>query len=779
MMLFDIYSALYRDGIQVIPCLGKAPIVKAWKGPQLYEFKKEQFTGNIGIRCGKIQHGYIEGLDFDKKYGETFHLFEALVREIYPGLFDKLYVELTPSGGNHVLYVVSQQAVPQDGVAPPGNLKLAYWYDENKKKVCPIETRGDGGYLVVAPSTGYVKVQGDLLSLPVITQQQRDGLINICRSFNRVVKQPHKVSLSTAKTDGTIEKFNAEYDVVKLLEKHGWKVKGQSGETIYLIRPGSKSGEAHATYNHGGHRLLYIFSSNSEPFESDRGYTVFGVYSMIEHAGNNKEAFKEIVRLGYGTTPSITGQDHIAGGAAQIKQKDTLIIQATAYEYLINGIEISQIDIASLSCVMNGEVGYEQARQVFMQVYREKAAFFGFKKKTTQAQAEIMIVDRYKLFRNVVNNGLFYKNGSALLEKTNITEVWGNIGRLIDVRREVVKHLCELKSVTNEYDPFMEYFESLTWDGSDEIASLAGYIRVEEQEFHDQQLEKMFMRCIHCMLGKGENRFVWTYVGGQYIGKSYLLRFLCPPRLKEYYTEEKPTSDKDCTIRLQENGFYNWEELQSSTNFEINQMKAMISKAINKIRRPYGTEENTAVRRANFFASTNEDSFLTDDENTRWLPFKIISIDPSYSANINIDKCWAQAYHKYKAGFDFNISKEEINIQHSITDKYRFMTAEEEMIVTYFKKIDPNFMSLEEQTQGVYLTAIDIMNKLNVITSKGIKLTKERVGRVLSRKGYAKKRDSTGVFKYLVMDESRADTIQGSPPANRYETETTKEDLPF
>jgi len=61
-----------------------------------------------------------------------------------------------------------------------GNLKLSLWDNGNSM----IETRGEGGYVIVSPTEGYVPMQGDLLNLTQITYDERDYLIEKCKKLN-------------------------------------------------------------------------------------------------------------------------------------------------------------------------------------------------------------------------------------------------------------------------------------------------------------------------------------------------------------------------------------------------------------------------------------------------------------------------------------------------------------------------------------------------------------------------------------------------------------------
>lgn len=48
-----------------------------------------------------------------------------------------------------------------------------------------IETRGEGGYVVAAPSPGYQFIHGKPNACPLITTIERDTLLDIARSFNQ------------------------------------------------------------------------------------------------------------------------------------------------------------------------------------------------------------------------------------------------------------------------------------------------------------------------------------------------------------------------------------------------------------------------------------------------------------------------------------------------------------------------------------------------------------------------------------------------------------------
>jgi hypothetical protein len=254
-------------------------------------------------------------LDFDLG-GEAFEPWCALVRETAPDLLERLVVETTPSGGRHVAYRCEG--------AVSGNLKLA-----QRKEITPngdpvsihnktfqprreadgtwsiqltlIETRGNGGIFLCAPSEGYHLTQGDFTNLPVLTAEEREILLEAAWSLNECV--PPAVAVPTdpnppGQGERPGDAFNRRGDIVALLRQHGWTL-ARDGENQYWRRPGKAQGWS-ATLKG---RVFYVFSSNATPFESDHAYGPFAVYTLFEHNGDYAKAAATLRTQGYGSPP--------------------------------------------------------------------------------------------------------------------------------------------------------------------------------------------------------------------------------------------------------------------------------------------------------------------------------------------------------------------------------------------------------------------------------------------------------------------------------------------
>jgi len=124
----------------------------------------------ICIVCGRVS-GNGEMIDFDAG-GE---LFDTWAARIPPDLLARLVIETTQHNGRHVYYRYEAEVC--------GNMKLAQRRD-GEKITTLIETRGEGGLFLCAPTPGYELIQGDLRDPPVLTVAERDVLLQAAWELN-------------------------------------------------------------------------------------------------------------------------------------------------------------------------------------------------------------------------------------------------------------------------------------------------------------------------------------------------------------------------------------------------------------------------------------------------------------------------------------------------------------------------------------------------------------------------------------------------------------------
>lgn len=208
------------------------------------------------------------------------------------------YTESAPSGGYHVIWRCS------DPDAVEGNTKLAS--DESGTTL--IETRGVGGYAVVAPSPAacgkteipYALVAGNPGSVAEITPEERAELLGLARALDQ--RPPKPVPERRPKSgdgDRPGDTFNEHATWRAILEPLDWVELYKADGLTYWRRPGKDFGGPSATSGvrgEGGDDLLWVFSTNAEPLEANKSYTKFGAYTLLHHEGDWAEATKQLAQ---------------------------------------------------------------------------------------------------------------------------------------------------------------------------------------------------------------------------------------------------------------------------------------------------------------------------------------------------------------------------------------------------------------------------------------------------------------------------------------------------
>jgi hypothetical protein len=253
-----------------------------------------------------------------------------LVEHRAPGLLARLVIERSPSGGWHVVYRCQ--------TPPCGNIKLAeravpvvddreveFYGRKYKPRVVNgrhevwltlIETRAEGGLFLCAPSPNYELAQGRFEEVPLLSDQERESLLEPAWSQNELRRPAEPIPeppADSAALDRPGDDYNARGDVRGVLRKHGWTL-ARSGENEYWRRPGKTDGWS-ATFKEG---VFFVHSSNAAPFEPGRPYAPFAVYTLLEHGGDFAAAASTLRAEGLGQSeqPAVAIVGHVVEDAA-------------------------------------------------------------------------------------------------------------------------------------------------------------------------------------------------------------------------------------------------------------------------------------------------------------------------------------------------------------------------------------------------------------------------------------------------------------------------------
>jgi putative DNA primase/helicase len=337
--ILDAARLAVEAGLCVVPARGKAPVGR-WQHRQdpsnrstfaeVEQWFAEDGHTAMGVICGRASGG-LEMIETEGRTGGSGvgSQFVARVREAGLGHILDGYTEQSPSGGLHILY-----RCPDVG----GNAKLA----AEAGGAVLIETRGEGGFVVTAPSVDgdrdWRLLAGGFDTIATITAAQREQLFSIARSFN---KRTERLNLPQRDRTAPVEQrdknpelplddFNERAPMSLIFDDwDDWTHVKTIGEEQYWRRPGSMN-EHSLTINFRGNRKLYVFSTSLSPLAGNTSYSRFDAWAAMRGYDLSDRqvmarAVEEVRAMGYGAPlPEPVDPADLIGGDRDIAPADVI-----------------------------------------------------------------------------------------------------------------------------------------------------------------------------------------------------------------------------------------------------------------------------------------------------------------------------------------------------------------------------------------------------------------------------------------------------------------------
>ncbi len=283
---------------------------------ELYDWFAGDTYDGLGVVCGAAS-GNLELLEVEgRATGLVTELATLMADNGFGDLWQRLcagYLEQSPSGGLHWLYRV-------DGPAR-GNTKLARRPNPDDPRLVDvlIETRGEGGFTVCAPSAGrshptgkpWTRLSGSPATISLISVDERDALHAIASMLDAMpAVETGRPAGSSQTTDAGQsgerpgDDYNTHAGWDDILVPHGWQRTRSFGGSCYgWTRPGKRPGDGiSATTGRNDADNLFVFSTSTQ-FEDARPYSKFAAYALLEHGGDYSAAARALRATGYGKQP--------------------------------------------------------------------------------------------------------------------------------------------------------------------------------------------------------------------------------------------------------------------------------------------------------------------------------------------------------------------------------------------------------------------------------------------------------------------------------------------
>ena len=370
----------------------------------------------------------------------------------------------------------------------------------------------------------------------------------------------------------------------------------------------------------------------------------------------------------------------------------------------------------------------------------------------------------YEVHYNIIKHSLeysgFYGHSHDHLPETAPTIIYDDLQTEFEkCSAAKIADILLVIAADNRVNPILDMITSAKWDGKDRIEEIYNIFCIgKEDKLSREIIKKWLMQAVCGLFNDSKNPFsldlILVFKGKQGIGKTRFFEHLT--MISQYFGEGVciDPRNKDSIIQATSNWICELGEIGSTLKKDIDSVKAMLTKANDEYRLPYGRTTLKFPRMTSFVGTVNDDKFLIDQTGNRRFATVPISDDVHIDYNkqiktFNALQLWAQVYRVVQEEIAkgatmascFRLDpemKEELDSRNEIYTKP--MKAEDEVIDILAKlNVERQITSSNYTITDEYMTVTEFISQHNELN----KYTTEQVGKVLTKLGYESQRKKT------------------------------------
>jgi len=334
---------------------------------------------------------------------------------------------------------------------------------------------------------------------------------------------------------------------------------------------------------------------------------------------------------------------------------------------------------------------------------------------------------------------------------------------------EEIRNLCELNGITkdgldgklsyigevNSYNPIEDWFKARPWDGVSRIKDFLDTVVVEDsydKELKDTLILRWLIGAVALAHNDGSDKNfmmkgVLVFQGEQSKGKTSWFKRLVGGKEADYLMDglHLDPSDKDSVLTACSHFIVELGELDASfRKSDIARLKAFLTRATDRLRRPFDRKDSFMPRRTSFFASVNDEKYLVDQTgNTRWWTVRVKSLN--YQHTIDMQQLWAEIYVLWQSGEQHWLKPEEEAKLNGSNLDFEMVDPLEEAVMSAFEvtvSYDENGARTYEFERSQHMSSTEVLRYCGYDKPKNSDATK--MGSLLSKMFGSAKRTSTG-----------------------------------
>ena len=376
---------------------------------------------------------------------------------------------------------------------------------------------------------------------------------------------------------------------------------------------------------------------------------------------------------------------------------------------------------------------------------------------TIENLANYLNMKKYRIWYNIIKHSVEYSGfhgySEEHLPETAPTIIYNELQTEFEkCSIDKIATMLLVIASGHKVNPILDMIKSAKWDGKDRIEEIYNIFGIgKEDKLSREIIKKWLMQAVCGLFNNGKHPFsldlILVFKGKQGIGKTRFFEHLA--MLPQYFGEGVciDPRNKDSIIQATSNWICELGEIGSTLKKDMDSVKAMLTKANDEYRLPYGRTTLKFPRMTSFVGTVNDDKFLIDQTGNRRFATVPISDDVHIDYNTQIRpfnslQLWAQVYR---------IVQEEIAKGETIASCFRLdpemkeeldsrneeytkpMKAEDEVIDILSRlNMDRQNPLISYKITDEYMTVTEFMTQHYELA----KYTAEQISKVLGKLGY-------------------------------------------
>ena len=426
--------------------------------------------------------------------------------------------------------------------------------------------------------------------------------------------------------------------------------------------------------------------------------------------------------------------------------------------------------------VMNQAYKHQEQRGTWQ--FMRKGESYG--KKPSMKMLKQWLSMRYEFHRNEVTG--YYEVCSRDVLKGKFhhwTRMDDNIENSLWIEMEedgLQTLLPRLHSLINsdfseKYNPLLDSLTALpAWDGkTDYIQMLADRIHIADTDgaHHTQEdfryfFKKWFVAMVVTWVTDtvvGQTILIFVGKGGLF--KTTFFDKLLPRVLHDYFINESTASytDKDFMEAMASKALMCLDEFETAFGKNLSAFKSCVTKLFFSIRRPYDKYRTELPHRAAMCGTSNSVQIISEEENRRYSPWLIESIDSPIDHPIDYQHVYAQAValgkevmerqRKHEDGWVFWLTTEDIEVMREHNKMFMISNYMEDQILRYYrvpgKDVEARYIKFRYSSE--------ILERIGGCPALSRYIYQQNLASTLLRLGFERKRRSKGMGWFVIEKE--------------------------